>query len=104
MKAIDPEPFRPDEFAVNGKEVYLHLPNGMGRTKLNNAFLERKLAVDLSRTRVAAVGPIVADSLRRHGAPVHVCPEQGFSLDSSRPRTPPSSITRCAAPRWRASG
>src|SRR5262249_36544849 len=41
---------------------------------------ERKLAVDLSRTRVAAVGPIVADALRRRGAPVSICPEQGFVM------------------------
>jgi uncharacterized protein (DUF1697 family) len=45
VKAIDPEPFRPDEFAVKGREIYLHLPNGMGRTKINNAFFERKLAL-----------------------------------------------------------
>lgn len=30
---------------VVGREVYLHCPNGYGRTKLNNAFLERKLGV-----------------------------------------------------------
>jgi hypothetical protein len=29
---------------------------------------------------VAAVGPVVADDLRRRGAPVHVCPEQGFVM------------------------
>ena len=43
VKAIDPEPFAPDEFVVKGKEIYLHLPNGMGRTKINNSFFERKL-------------------------------------------------------------
>jgi uroporphyrinogen-III synthase len=41
---------------------------------------ERKLAVNFSRTRVAAVGPVVAESLRRRGAPVHICPEQGFVM------------------------
>jgi uroporphyrinogen-III synthase len=41
---------------------------------------ERQLAVELSRTCVAAVGPVVAESLHRHGAPVHVCPEQGFVM------------------------
>lgn len=30
---------------VLGREVYLHCPDGYGRTKLNNAFLERKLGV-----------------------------------------------------------
>jgi uncharacterized protein (DUF1697 family) len=30
---------------VLDREVYLHCPDGYGRTKLNNAFLERKLGV-----------------------------------------------------------
>jgi uroporphyrinogen-III synthase len=38
------------------------------------------LVAGLGRTRVAAVGPVVADRLRQHGAPVHVCPEQGFVM------------------------
>jgi uncharacterized protein (DUF1697 family) len=33
------------EFAVLGREVYLHCPDGYGRTKLNNAFVERRLGV-----------------------------------------------------------
>ena len=32
-----------DSFAVRGREVYLHLPNGMARTKLTNAYFDRKL-------------------------------------------------------------
>jgi uroporphyrinogen-III synthase len=42
--------------------------------------LEGELRQGLGRTRVAAVGPVVADDLRRRGAPVHVCPEQGFVM------------------------
>jgi uroporphyrinogen-III synthase len=42
--------------------------------------LEEKLREGLARTRVAAVGPVLAESLRRRGAPVHVCPEQGFVM------------------------
>lgn len=42
--------------------------------------LETLLRQGLDRVRVAAVGPIVADSLRRRGAPVHICPEQGFVM------------------------
>mgnify|MGYP000288939487 CR=1 FL=1 len=41
---------------------------------------DRGLAVNWSRTHVAAVGPVVAEALRRRGAPVHVCPEQGFQM------------------------
>jgi uncharacterized protein (DUF1697 family) len=34
----------PDAFQVLGQEIYLHLPNGMGRTKLTNAYFDSKLA------------------------------------------------------------
>jgi uncharacterized protein (DUF1697 family) len=43
VKAIDAEKFAPDEFAVVGSDVYLRCPNGYGRSKLNNAFWEKKL-------------------------------------------------------------
>ncbi|MCX7701289.1 MAG: uroporphyrinogen-III synthase [Gemmataceae bacterium] len=48
--------------------------------RLYAVMAERHLAVDWSKTRVAAVGPVVAEALRRHDAPVHVCPEQGFQM------------------------
>jgi uroporphyrinogen-III synthase len=45
---------------------------------------ERGLLEDLGRgleiTRVAAIGPVVADNLRRRGARVDICPEQGFVM------------------------
>ncbi|MEA2901140.1 MAG: hypothetical protein QOH36_1027 [Actinomycetota bacterium] len=41
---IDASTFAPDEFEVVGREVHLHCPNGYGRSKLNNAFFEKKLA------------------------------------------------------------
>jgi uroporphyrinogen-III synthase len=42
--------------------------------------LEEELRQGLERACVAAVGPVVADNLRQRGAPVHVCPEQGFVM------------------------
>ncbi len=39
---IDAHDFEPEAFAVRGRELYLYLPKGMGRTKLP-AFLERQL-------------------------------------------------------------
>jgi uroporphyrinogen-III synthase len=42
--------------------------------------LEDALRAGLARTCVAAVGPVVADDLRGRGAPVHVCPEQGWVM------------------------
>ena len=44
--ALDSFEAPPDEFAVDGLHVYLHCPAGYGRSKLNNTFWERKLAVD----------------------------------------------------------
>lgn len=34
-----------DEYFLSDKEIYLFCPNGYGRTKLSNSFLERKLKV-----------------------------------------------------------
>ncbi len=44
LGALDGEPFLPDEFAVVGSELYLHLPGGMGRTKLPD-YVVRRLKV-----------------------------------------------------------
>ncbi|MBL6445335.1 DUF1697 domain-containing protein [Fulvivirga sp. 29W222] len=45
MSKIDASGYLPDEFKINGKEVYLFCPNGYGRTKLTNNFFESKLKV-----------------------------------------------------------
>lgn len=42
--------------------------------------LTAELAAGLMRTRVAAIGPVVAENLRQRGARVHICPEQGFVM------------------------
>jgi uroporphyrinogen-III synthase len=42
--------------------------------------LSGKLQEGLHRTQVAAIGPVVAQSLREHGAGVDICPEQGFVM------------------------
>ena len=41
---LDPGRSKPDAFIVHGREIYLHLPNGMGRSKLTNAYFDSKLA------------------------------------------------------------
>lgn len=43
VKTIDAGLFAPDGFEVVGRDVYLRCPNGYGRSKLNNAFWEKKL-------------------------------------------------------------
>jgi uncharacterized protein (DUF1697 family) len=42
---LDPDRSPGDAFAVSGREVYLHLPNGAGRTKLTLDYLERTLGL-----------------------------------------------------------
>jgi uroporphyrinogen-III synthase len=42
--------------------------------------MQAPLHEGLARTTVAAVGPVCADRLRHHQAPVHLCPEQGFVM------------------------
>jgi len=43
VDALDPEEGRGDDFVVVGREVYLHCPNGYGRSRLTNPFWERRL-------------------------------------------------------------
>ncbi len=44
LALLDPMRSPPDEAIVIGHEVYLRLPNGGGRTKFTNAYLDSKLA------------------------------------------------------------
>jgi uncharacterized protein (DUF1697 family) len=45
IRLVDKERVAPDEFRVAGRAVYLHYPNGYGRSKLTNDYLEKQLAV-----------------------------------------------------------
>ena len=44
IKTLDPNRSAPDEFIVQGQEIYLRLPNGAGNSKLTNAYFDTKLA------------------------------------------------------------
>ncbi|HEX2923153.1 MAG TPA: DUF1697 domain-containing protein [Chloroflexota bacterium] len=41
---LDTDRSKPDSFVVRGREVYLYLPNGAGRTKLTSDYFERRLS------------------------------------------------------------
>ena len=43
IAALDPHRSSPDRFIVSGQEIYLHLPNGMARSKLTNAWFDSAL-------------------------------------------------------------
>lgn len=46
IKKLSSIDYSPEEYIVDGKLVYLHVPNGYGRAKLNNNLFEHKLKVD----------------------------------------------------------
>ncbi len=43
VAALDPDRSPPDRFEVRGREIYLHAPNGLGRSKLTNDYFDRAL-------------------------------------------------------------
>lgn len=44
IQGLDPARSAPDAFCVSGPEIYLHLPNGAGNSKLTNAWFDSKLS------------------------------------------------------------
>jgi uncharacterized protein (DUF1697 family) len=44
LKNLDPDRSPPDEFIVQGQEIYLILPNGAAKTRLTNAYFDSKLS------------------------------------------------------------
>jgi len=44
------------------------------------AGLEKELAAGLARTRIAAIGPVVAETLKAYGFAAHIQPENNFHL------------------------
>jgi len=55
IAALDPARSAPDAFHVLGQEIYLHLPNGMGRSKLTNAYFDSKLSTTCTARNWATV-------------------------------------------------
>ena len=45
---LDPDRSRPDAFEVLGREIYVHYPNGSGRSKLNGDYFERTLGMPMT--------------------------------------------------------
>ncbi len=55
IAGLDPNRSAPDVFHVLGQEIYLHLPNGMGRSKLTNAYFDSKLSTTCTARNWATV-------------------------------------------------
>ncbi len=43
IASLEHDRFAPDIFTVAGREIYLHYPNGVARSKLTNAYFDRRL-------------------------------------------------------------
>ena len=44
-KKLNETDFSPEEYFINRKFIYLFFPNGAGKAKLNNNYIENKLKV-----------------------------------------------------------
>jgi uncharacterized protein (DUF1697 family) len=60
IATLDPARSAPDAFHVRGQEIYLHLPNGMGRSKLTNAYFDSKLSTICTARNWATVLKLAA--------------------------------------------
>jgi uncharacterized protein (DUF1697 family) len=60
IAGLDLARFAPDVFHVRGQEIYLHLPNGMARTKLTNAYFDSKLSTVCTARNWATVSKLAA--------------------------------------------
>jgi uncharacterized protein (DUF1697 family) len=56
---LDPARSPPDRFSARGRELYLHLPNGAGRSKLTNDYIERTLGTRATARNWRTVSKLV---------------------------------------------
>lgn len=60
IAALDPNRSPPDRFIVDGREIYVHFPNGSGRSKLSLDWFERNLGVKATMRNWRTVGKLLA--------------------------------------------
>ena len=51
LAALSPAAFAPERYVLHGREVYMHLPSGLGRSKLAGAFAKVKPVAALATAR-----------------------------------------------------
>ena len=59
VEALDPNRSPSDEFAVLGREVFLHFPNGVARSKLTNAYFDSSLSTTSTSRNWRTVGKLL---------------------------------------------
>jgi uncharacterized protein (DUF1697 family) len=60
VAGLDPDRSPPDEFRVVGREIYLHTPGGIGRSKLAGDYFERTLGVQATTRNWNTVTKLLA--------------------------------------------
>jgi len=60
IAGLDPNRSVPDVFQVLGQEIFLHLPNGAGKSKLTNAYFDSKLSTICTARNWATVLKLAA--------------------------------------------
>jgi uncharacterized protein (DUF1697 family) len=60
VAGLAPARSAPDEFELRGREIYLHLPNGFGRSKLTIDYFERRLGVRATARNWNTVNKLIA--------------------------------------------
>jgi uncharacterized protein (DUF1697 family) len=60
IAALDPQRSPPDEFVVRGREIHLHFPNGVARTRLTNAYFDSKLGTVSTLRNIGTVASVLA--------------------------------------------
>jgi len=66
---LDHERFLPEQFSVSGHEIYMHLPNGMGQSKLPD-YLNRRLKVPITFRNWNTVNRMLAMSMSSEPDPL----------------------------------
>jgi uncharacterized protein (DUF1697 family) len=57
---VDPAPFDPDTFLIDGRHIYVTYPNGSGRSKLTIEVFERALGVTSTARNLNTVRALIA--------------------------------------------
>jgi len=61
---LEADRFMPDRFALIGSELYLHYPNGAGRSKMNLDYFEKRLGVRGTARNLNTVAKLIELSER----------------------------------------
>jgi len=59
-EALDPDRSPGDEYSAAGREVYLHCPEGLARTKLTNSYFDSRLATTSTTRNWSTVVKLLA--------------------------------------------